>query len=59
MNAPEEWYVVSIRTNMIVNCITSRQGPEHILARTGYDPEHYRLTDSPTDQMLRDYEFQD
>lgn len=55
----KEWYVIDKRSGRIVNCITSvNKDPVNLLEKfPEYPPEHFRLSDNPSQQQLEGYEF--
>lgn len=55
----KEWYVVDLRTQRIVNCVTTRGGRDAALrvAAGMIDGEHLTVTDRPNLGQLKNYRY--
>lgn len=52
-----EWWVIDVRSNQIVNCITTTGRPDPPSLAGMCDAEHLRLTETPTTEQLLSYKF--
>ena len=54
-----EWFVVDLRTQRIVNCVTTSNGRDaaQLLADGMINGEHLAVTDCPTCDQLKNYRY--